>query len=210
MGEKQSENQGAKPTELTPEQISAMQSELEKLKTHNGSLSAESEAAKKKAADLEAAQQEAENQRLKESEQFKELYEKTAKDLELERENSSKFKKAIQQKELESSSERLASSLTKDEGRKKLLTKEVMQYAVAGEDGKVKFEIGGVPVEKSALIEKIKADYPFLVDGTGMSGGSATGSSGTGTVLTVSRGTFDGWGSSQKSSFIKNGGKVTN
>ena len=180
MGEKQPENQDGKPTELTPEQISAMQTELEKLKAHNGSLSAESEAAKKKAAALEAAQQEAETQRMKESEQFKELYEKTVKDLDLERENSSKFKKAIQQKELESSSERLAGSLTKDEGRKKLLTKEVMQYAQAGEDGKVKFEIGGVPVEKSVLIEKIKADYPFLVDGSGMSGGGATGSSGSG------------------------------
>lgn len=180
MSENQPENQGAKPTDLTPEQISAMQAELEKLKAHNRSLSTESEAAKKKAADLEAAQQEAENQRLKESEQFKELYEKTAKDLELERENANKFKKTIQQKELESSSERLASSLTKDEGRKKLLTKEVMQYSVAGEDGKVKFEIGGVSVEKSVLIEKIKADYPFLVDGSGMSGGGAAGGSGSG------------------------------
>lgn len=180
MGGKQPENQDGKPVELTPEQINALQAELKELKAHSGLLSAEAEVAKKKAADLEAAQQEAENQRLKESEQFKELYEKTVKDLELERENANKFKKTIQQKELESISERLASSLTKDEGRKKLLTKEVMQYAVTGEDSKVKFEIGGVPVEKSVLIEKIKADYPFLVDGSGMSGGGAAGSSGTG------------------------------
>lgn len=180
MGEKQPENQDGKPTELTPEQINALQAELNELKAHSGSLSAEAEAAKKKAAALEAAQQEAETQRMKESEQFKELYEKTVKDLDLERENANKFKKAIQQKELESISERLASSLTKDEGRKKLLTKEVMQYAVTSEDGKVKFEIGGVSVEKSVLIEKIKADYPFLVDGSGMSGGGATGGSGSG------------------------------
>ena len=174
------ENQDGKPTELTPEQINALQAEINELKARSGTLSAEAEVAKKKAAALEAAQQEAETQRRKESEQFKELYEKTVKDLELERENSSKFKKAIQHKELESSSERLASSLTKDEGRKKLLTKEVMQYAVTGEDGKVNFEIGGVPVEKSVLIEKIKADYPFLIDGSGMSGGAAAGSSGSG------------------------------
>lgn len=129
---------------------------------------------KERLAELEKAQQEAEEARQKEKGEFKTLYEKTQTELEEERENARKFRQTIQEKELESASSKLVSDLTRDSKRAQLLQKEALQFAKYTEDG-VKYEIGGVEVDADKLKEKLASDYPFLVDGSGASGGGAQG-----------------------------------
>ena len=59
------------------------------------------------------------------------------------------------------------------------------------------------------LTSSIKAEYPFLVDGSQAAGGGAIGnSSGAGDSKTVSRTDFDGMTQTTRMSFIKSGGKI--
>lgn len=169
--------------------------ELERLKAHHSKLLDETKTAKQKAAELEQAQQEAEEARQKEKGEFKSLYEKTVSELESEREQGRKFRQAIQQKELESEAFKLAGQLTKDTKRAELLKKEVLQFASYTDEGVV-FEVGGMAIEQDKLIENLKENYPFLVDGSGASGGGAAGGLGGG--ASKSSGDFGGDRSARK------------
>lgn len=131
---------------------------------------------KERLAELEKSQQEAEEARQREKGEFKSLYEKTQQELEAERENARKFRQTIQEKELESSANALVGELTRDSKRAELLRKEALRFAKYTENG-VEFEVGGVPIEAAKLKEKLATDYPFLVDGSGASGGGAQGGS---------------------------------
>lgn len=129
---------------------------------------------KERLGELEAAQLAAEEARQKEKGEFKSLYEKTQTDLETERENARKFRQEIQAKDQESAANAITADLTRDTKRAELLKKEALQYAKNTENGVV-FEVGGVEVSAEKLKEKLAADYPFLVDGSGASGGGAQG-----------------------------------
>ena len=92
------------------------------------------------------------------------------------REEIDRISKKIQEKELEQSANSLVGELTRDNKRADLLRKEALQYAKYTETGVV-YEIGGVAVDAAKLKEKLASDYPFLVDGSGASGGGAQGGS---------------------------------
>lgn len=129
---------------------------------------------KERLAELEADQQRLADERAKEKGQFKELYEKTQGELLEERDNARKYRQAIQDKELEATANGLVTELTRDNKRAMLLKKEALQYVKHTDKGIV-FEIGGVEVDASKLTEKLRTEYPFLVDGSGASGGGAQG-----------------------------------
>ena len=131
---------------------------------------------KERLAELEKAQQEAEEARHKEKGEFKSLYEKTQQELEQERENARKFRNAVQEKDTEAAASAIVSDLTRDSKRAELLRKEALQFAKYTDEG-VKYEIGGVEVDAEKVKEKLSSDYPFLVDGSGASGGGAQGGS---------------------------------
>lgn len=131
---------------------------------------------KERLQELEDAQRKNEEDRQKEKGEFKDLYEKTQAELEAERENARKFRQTIQQKDLEGAANELVSELTRDSKRAELLKKEALQYAKYTDKG-VEYEVGGVTVDSAKLKEKLASDYPFLVDGSGASGGGAQGGS---------------------------------
>jgi hypothetical protein len=54
------------------------------------------------------------------------------------------------------------------------LREQISKYARYTDDG-VKFEMGGVEVDKEKITAHITENYPFLIDGSGASGGGATG-----------------------------------
>jgi len=162
---------------FTQEELNAaVEAQITGLKAKNGELLGLHSKDKERLEALEKAAKEAETNREKEKGEFKSLYEKTQTELEAEREAARKYRGEVQSKTLESEAFKLASSLTSDTKRAELLKKEVLQYAKYTDTG-VQFELGGVAVESSKLAEKLKADYPFLADGTGASGGSAQGNS---------------------------------
>ena len=160
---------------FTAEELQAkLDQELSGLKAKRDELLGIHAKDKERLTELEKAQQDAEEARQREKGEFKSLYEKTQSELEAERENGRKFRQTIQEKELESAANSLISDLTRDSKRAELLRKEAMQFAKYTETG-VQFEIGGVVVDAAKVKEKLAAEYPFLVDGSGASGGGAQG-----------------------------------
>lgn len=83
-------------------------------------------------------------------------------------------------KTLDSEAARIAGTLTKDTNRAKLLQKEISnRLALEGESFSVLDENGKPTISSiDELTSSIKAQYPFLVDGSQASGGGAQGGSG--------------------------------
>lgn len=169
------ENQEQKPQTYTAEEVQALLAkETSGLKAKVDELLGESKSAKQKARELEEAQAAIEEARAKEKGEFKELYEREQKAKAELAEKYDSFAKRIQQKEVEAAALSLAAELTRDTKRAELLRKEIGQFARYTDDG-VKFEMGGVEVDRAKVLAHITDNYPFLVDGSGATGGGATG-----------------------------------
>lgn len=158
-----------------PKDIQAKLDELERLKSHHSKLLDETKTAKQRAQELEDAQRQAEEKRQKENGEFQSLYE-------TERERAERLDREIKERDrkeaersVESAASKVASELTRDTSRAELLTEKVKQFARHTEDGVV-YEMGGVQVDATKVVEHLKERYPFLADGSGATGGGATGS----------------------------------
>lgn len=164
------------PTAAPAVDVAQLQAELQRLRDHQAKLLDETKSAKQRAAELEQAQTEAERKSAEEKGEFKSLWEKTQAELERERETARTFQQKIQQRDMESEALKIAASLTRDNKRAELLKKEIMQHARYSEEG-VKFELAGIEIKPDQLAARLKEDYPFLVDGSGSTGGGASGGS---------------------------------
>lgn len=155
------------------------------LKAKNDELLTEKKTVSQRAQELEEAQALAEQERLKEKQEFKTLYEREQEAKKELAEKYENFAKQVQQKNIQLETSSIAGELTRDTKRAALIAKEVAAFARHGESG-VTYEMGGVEVDRSKVIDHIKESYPFLVDGSGMTGGGATGGKGGGAVKTGS------------------------
>lgn len=152
------------------------------LKAKNDELLSEKKTVSQRAQELEEAQAFAEQERLKEKQEFKTLYEREQEAKKELAEKYESFAKRVQEQNIALETNSIASELTRDTKRAALIAKEVAAFARHGESG-VTYEMGGVEVERAAVVDHIKQSYPFLVDGSGMSGGGATGSKGNGVAM---------------------------
>jgi hypothetical protein len=162
------------------EQKTYTQAELDEivggLKNKVDELLGEKKTVAQKAAELESKQQELEEARLKEKEEFKTLWEREQDSKRELQEKYHSFEKQVKDKELESASLSVAAQLTRDTKRAELLKKEISQFARYTDNGVI-YEIGGVEVDQAKVVEHVKNEYPFLVDGVNSSGSGAAGSS---------------------------------
>lgn len=179
----------------------------DELKTALNKERSETKKFKEKATALEKAQADAEKARATEKGEFKTLYESTQAELENERMANREFKQKIQSRDIDNSSLMLASELTRDNKRAELLKKEISQFSRFTDEG-IKFELGGIEVDKSKVINHLTENYPFLVDGNQASGGGASGGQGSGAAKTMSRADFDNLKQSERKKFTVSGGKV--
>jgi len=192
MSEETSNTTEAEPTEtktktyteeevqkLVEEQVSGLKNKVEELLGEKKSVA-------QKAKELEEQQKTQEEERLKEKEQFRELYEREQTSKKELQEKFEDFQNRIKQQEINNASLKLASELTRDSARGELLQEKASQYAKYNEDGSVIFELGGVQVDQEKILTHLKEKYPFLVDGSGASGGGATGSDNGGAVTSKS------------------------
>lgn len=181
------ENQEQKPQTYTAEEVQALLAkETSGLKAKVDELLGESKSAKQKARELEEASARAEEERAKQAGEFKALYEREQKAKAELAEKYDSFAKRIQQKEVEGAAMSLAAELTRDTKRVELLRKEISQFARYTDDG-VKFEMGGVEVDRAKVLAHITDNYPFLVDGSGATGGGATGANKGGGAATIGK-----------------------
>ena len=131
---------------------------------------------KSKLSEFEKSQEEAERKRMEEKQEFESLYKS-------EQESKSKLAKELDEIKTSIANEKrtnealkVASSLTKDEARSKLLQKEAGQYIHYTPEGLKINGPDGEAWDASKLAEHLKTQYPFLVDGSQANGGGATGS----------------------------------
>lgn len=171
---------GTEVEAFTADEVAArIAEETNGLKAKVDELLGESKSAKQKARELEEMQKKAEEDGLKQKEEFRTLYEREQKSAAELREKLEAQSKRIETKELESASTKLTSELTRDTKRAELLKKEIMAFARYSEDG-VFFEMGGVKVDSAKILAHITDNYPFLVDGSGATGGGAAGANKSG------------------------------
>jgi hypothetical protein len=153
------------------------------LKVKNAELLGEKKTAFDAASAAETAKQQADDERLKEQGEFKSLYETSQTELTALRDEQSTYKKNIESKDINASALSIAATLTKDPARQAMLVEQIAKNAVY-DDG-VKFAFGGIELDQAKLVEKIKTDFPFLVDGNPAKGDGVTGSTkGGGAVKT--------------------------
>ncbi|MNQ93111.1 hypothetical protein D3C85_1085610 [compost metagenome] len=171
---------GTEVEAFTADEVSArLEQETSGLKSKLDELLGETKTAKQKAKELEEAQSLAEEARAKEKGEFKELYEREQKAKAELAEKYEGFAKKIQAKDVELSANSIANELTRDVKRAELLKKEISQFARYSEDG-VKFEMGGVEVDRAKVVAYVTENYPFLIDGNQSNGGGAPGSKSNG------------------------------
>jgi flagellar biosynthesis GTPase FlhF len=164
--------------QLIDEQVRGLKGKVEELLS-------EKKSASQRAKELEEEQKRQEEDRMAEKQQFKELYEREQKSKQELQEQYEEFQNRIRQQEIGNEALKLSSELTRDNARGELLQEKAMQYAKYSEDG-VTFELGGVPVDKDKILSHLREKYPFLVDGSGATGGGAAGSNNGGAVVTKS------------------------
>jgi len=169
---------------LIDEQVSGLKNKVDE-------LLGEKKSATQKAKELEEYQKTQEEERMKEKEQFRELYEREQENKRQLQEEHEAFKHQIKTQTIQSEATKLAAELTRDTARSELLQEKVAQYAKYSDNG-VDFELGGVPVEKDKILAHLKEKYPFLVDGSGATGGGASGSQNGGAVTSKSFGEMNG------------------
>lgn len=171
---------------FTAEDLTAkVEEETAGLKAKLDELLGETKTAKQRARELEEAQAAEAEARAKEKGEFKELYEREQKAKEELAEKYADFAKRIQMKEIESAASSIAAELTRDTKRAELLRKEISQFTRHTDEG-VKFEMGGVEVDRSKVLAYITDNYPFLVDGSGATGGGAAGGNSGGATKKLS------------------------
>lgn len=176
----ENEEQEQAPKTYTAEEVQAMlDKETGGLKAKLDELMGETKTAKQKARELEEAQQQNEEARLIERQEFKSLYEREQDAKRELQEKYDTFAKRVESAEIGKISASIAGELTRDSKRGELLAEKVAQmtrYSVSSST----FELGGIEVDKAKVLEHMKTEYPFLVDGNQSSGGGATGNLGGG------------------------------
>ncbi len=94
-------------------------------------------------------------------------------------EKYSNYENTIKQKDVNTAALNIAASLVKDDKQRAMLVEQISKNAVHGENGVI-FEFGGIELSGEKLKEKLRTDYPFLVDGNPAKGDGRKGGLGNG------------------------------
>ena len=139
--------------------------------------------AKRKLAEFEKQQDEGERKRLEERQEFEQLYKTEAEAKGKLSKELDDLRASIANEKRSTAALKIAGSLTKDEKRSSLLVKQALQFIHHTPEGVKINGPDGEAWDTSKLSEYLKAEYPFLVDGSQASGGGANGSNGSGATL---------------------------
>ncbi len=150
-------------------------------------------------------------EKLRKANDFEQLYNSSESERQKAADELATLKANLQQQQVEGQASKVAASLTKDTARANLLSQQISSR-LSLVDGEVRVldTNGNLTVSSvEELTQSIKAEYPFLVDGSQAAGGGATGgSSGAGDTKQVSRTDFDSMDAVKRMNFVKSGGKI--
>lgn len=185
-----------------PTDVSGLQKKVQELMD-------EAKSAKRKAREIEQAKALQDEETAKEKGEFKTLWEQAQrkmaeKDAELET-----FTTKIKQKDIDATAKSIGSQLAKtDAKRAEVLADYASKFARhTGET--VQFIIGGMEVTADQLMNHLRKEYPFLVDGSSATGGGAIGSiSGGAANKEITRSDFERLPPVKQMAFVKDGGII--
>ncbi len=150
-------------------------------------------------------------EKLRKANDFEQLYNSSESERQKAADELATLKANLQQQQVATQASKVAGQLTKDTARANLLSQQISSR-LSLVDGEVRVldTNGNLTVSSvEELTQSIKAEYPFLVDGSQAAGGGAIGgSSGAGDAKQVSRSDFDAMDSRKRMSFVKSGGKI--
>lgn len=185
----------------TPEDTSGLKNKLQELMD-------EAKEAKRKAKELEQLKTRQEEETAKEKGEFKTLWEQAQARLAEKDTELKEFTARIQQKDIETAAKQIGAQLAKsDVKRAEVLSDYAARYARHTGD-KVTFLIGGIEVDSAAIMEHLRKEFPFLVDGSSATGGGASSSASSGAAKQISRVDFDRMSPTKRMTFIKDGGII--
>ena len=145
---------------------------------------------------------------------FKQLYESQKNEADSLRKKIEEMNHAVQRQTITGEAAKIASALTKDVAKAKLLEKEISQrLSLVENEIRVVDDSGQLTVSTlDDLTAQIRANYPFLIDGIQAQGGGAARSQGRADVggKEISRSQFDEMNQAQRARFFRDGGKVIN
>jgi membrane-associated HD superfamily phosphohydrolase len=187
------------------EETTGLKNKVDELLAEKKKVQAEREQAR------EMARMEAE-EKAKAENNYKELFESRTEENNQLRQTIDKMNADIQKQKISEQAVKLAAQLTKDTGRAQLLQKEFSQrLALVDGELRVTDPSGQLTVSSlEDLVNSVKTDYPFLVDGIQASGGGATKAQGGAEARSkeMSRSDFEALSAVQKQEFFRNGGKL--
>ena len=181
------------------------------LKQKIDKLLGEKKTAQQKAIEAEERAKAEAAEKLKKANDFEQLYNSSEAERQKTANELTDLKNTIQKQKLRSEASSIAGEMTKDTARAKLLTEQI-QSRLSLVDGEVRVldANGNLTVSTiNELTNSIKAEYPFLIDGSKSTGGGATGSSsGADDSKIVSRDEFEQMNAHKRMKFVKSGGKI--
>jgi predicted ATP-binding protein involved in virulence len=187
------------------EETTGLKNKVDELLAEKKKVQAEREQAR------ELARMEAE-EKAKAENNYKELFESRTEENNQLRQTIEKMNADIQKQKISEQAVKLTAQLTKDTGRAQLLQKEFSQrLALVDGELRVTDPSGQLTVSSlEDLVNSVKTDYPFLVDGIQASGGGATKAQGGAEARSkeMSRSDFEALSAVQKQEFFRNGGKL--
>lgn len=187
------------------------QEDVSGLKRKLDELLGEKKAAQRKAVEAAELAKTEQEERLKKANDYEQLYASSEAEREKAAQELASLKSAIEQQNVAGKATEVATQLTTDTARAKLLAEQIKaRLSLVDGELRVLDSTGNLTVSTiEELTTSIKAEYPFLVDGSQAAGGGAIGNSGgAGDSKTVSRTDFDGMTDLKRMSFIKSGGKI--
>lgn len=184
--------------------------DLSGLKAKVQQLMDETKAAKQRAREAEEAKAKQFEKTAQEKGEFQSLWEQAQKKLAEKDQELQDFTAKMQQKDIQVAAASVGSQLAKtDAKRASVLADYAAKYARHDGD-KVQFLVGGIEVDAAKLMEHLRKEFPFLVDGSGATGGGAVSSrSGGAAQKQISRADFDMMAPDRKMAFVKDGGVIT-
>jgi len=188
--------------------------EVQGLKAKNDELLAEKKAAQRAKEELDAKARTEKEKYAQENGQYQELYESQKAEANQLRQKIDEMNQQVVRQKVQSEASKIASSLTKDVSKAKLLEEKVSQRLTLL-DGEVRVtdDSGQLTVSTlEDLVGSVRSEFPFLVDGNQATGGGATRSQGRADVgiKEISRSEFDGMSQRERAQYVKEGGKVFN
>ena len=200
--------------ELEQEYNNKLQETVKGIQAKNAELLAEKQQWKRERDDAEKLAQERAEEKAKAENNYKQLFESQKQESDNLKSKLTEYLESNKRQKVQSESSKLASSLTKDVMKAKILEQQFSQrLQIVDGELRIVDDRGQLTVQTlNDLTQSVKESYPFLIDGSQATGGSATRSQSRADVSMkeITRSDFDALNQYDRAKYLREGGKITN